>query len=79
MELTREEARAALNDVRAAERSLAVQSQYAFAGPVLILWGVVWVVGNGFSQFAAAGAATWAWCLLDLLGFAGTVAAPKRG
>ena len=78
MALTREEARAALNEVRAAERSLAEQSQYAFAGPILILWGVVWIVGNGFSQFAAAGQATWAWCLLDVFGFAGTVAAARR-
>ncbi|HYP78736.1 MAG TPA: hypothetical protein VEQ17_00490, partial [Steroidobacteraceae bacterium] len=52
MNISREEASAALDSIHEADRKVAQQRSYAYAAPFLILWGVVWALCNGISDVA---------------------------
>jgi hypothetical protein len=52
MNISREEASAALDSIHDANRKVAERRNYADAAPFLILWGVVWVLCNGITDLA---------------------------
>ena len=52
MNISREEASAALDSIHEADRKVAQRRSYAYAAPFLILWGLVWALCNGVSDLA---------------------------
>jgi hypothetical protein len=52
MNISRQEATAALDSINAAGAAVTQRRLYSHAAPFLILWGVIWAVCNSVSQFA---------------------------
>ena len=52
MNISREEASAALDSIHEADRKVAQRRSYAYTAPFLILWGLVWALCNGISDLA---------------------------
>lgn len=57
---TDKDARAALDMVAHSRQRAAEFRDYAIAGPILIAWGLTWIVANLTAQFASL-YAPWAW------------------
>jgi hypothetical protein len=47
------------------------------SGPMVILWGVIWIIGYGRLQFFPD-SIRWLWPALDIIGFAGSVYIGRR-
>ena len=52
MNISREEASAALDSIHDADRKVSERRNYAYTAPFLILWGVVWVLCNAITDLA---------------------------
>lgn len=79
MSISRPEAVAALSDIdRATDRSQTLRGD-RFAGPILMLWGIIWAFG--YAAMGVLPARQWGtcWVGLDLLGFALTAFAARSG
>jgi hypothetical protein len=72
MEVTQRQAKEALQDVDAVSRSIKGKMAYGIAGPILALWGTVWVVCFLLTQFAPQISA-WGWLVGNSLGIAGSL------
>jgi hypothetical protein len=72
MEVTQRQAKEALQDVDAVSRSIKGKMAYGIAGPILVLWGTVWVVCFLLTQFAPQISA-WGWLVGNSLGIAGSL------
>ncbi len=73
MDVTGKQAQEALQDVEAVARSVQGKRAYGIvAGPILILWGVVWIVCFALTHFSPRLAA-WGWLVGDSLGIAGSL------
>lgn len=72
MEMTREEAQQWLGEVNAVAKELRHRLAYGITGPILVLWGVVWMVCFAITHFAPKSAG-WGWLVGDVLGIAGTL------
>jgi len=72
MNISREEASAALDSIHEADRKVAQHRNYAYAAPFLILWGVVWMLCNGISDLAPRWSGR-AWLVGTVVGAAITV------
>ena len=78
MAISREDAAAALREIdRAVDRSNDLRG-YHIAGPVLMVWGIVWLLGYGGMGLLAPSRWGALWLLLDLLGLIGTIAMLRR-
>lgn len=76
--LSKTEAQAALSEIDAVTRRGLTLKGYRHAGPILILWGVIWTAGYMGMAKLAPNYWGWMWLILDLVGFTGTlVATPK--
>ena len=72
MEVTGKEAQAALQDVESVARSVQGKLAYGRAGPILTLWGVVWMVCFALSHFTPQ-IAGWGWLIGDSGGIVGSL------
>jgi hypothetical protein len=72
MNISRQEASAALDSIHEAGAAVNQRRLYASVAPFLILWGLVWAVCNGVSQFWPQWAA-YAWIAGNVTGAAATV------
>jgi hypothetical protein len=79
MNISRTEAEAALSDIEQAAMRTQVHRSYRIAAPILILWGVIWLVAYTLTGLAPAGWWTRVWVPLDLIGIAGTFLLVRRG
>ncbi|MDB6053931.1 MAG: hypothetical protein JWN25_1454 [Verrucomicrobiales bacterium] len=66
MEISKEEASKSLEAIQATNE-LTRMTAARIGGPILITWGVIWVVGFAINQFLPASAGL-GWMILDLLG-----------
>lgn len=73
MGITPGEAREALETVRRVEERTRRAIALAGGGPILMIWGVVWLVGYLGGHFLESAATGWVWLVADLAGLAGTV------
>jgi hypothetical protein len=72
MNITRDEAAAALGEVDAAGHRVRTLRMYAYAAPFLILWGVIWLVANAASDLGRPWGSR-AWIAGSVIGFALTL------
>jgi hypothetical protein len=72
MDVDDKKARDALRDVEAAARSIRGRLAYGIAGPILALWGAVWIVCFALVHFAPR-ISGWGWIIGDALGIAGSI------
>jgi len=78
MNISRTEAEAALSDIEQAAARTCVQRSYRFAAPILILWGVIWVIGYAVLGLKPDRWWSLVWVPLDLIGIAGTLMVVRR-
>ena len=71
MEITQKQAQETLQDVEAVAKDVQAKLFYGPAGPILLVWGVVWIVCFAISHFAPR-IAGWGWTAGDCVGFLGT-------
>jgi hypothetical protein len=71
MPISAQQATDALNDIALAQRRASTLRGYERGAPHFILWGLIWVVGYGLSDFTPnlAGAV---WLVLDVVGMTGS-------
>ena len=67
------EATRALADIEAVKGRMSQLKNYRNAGPYFIIWGFVWLIGDGSIEFAPASITNWIWVGLIILGVAGSV------
>src|SRR5690606_28205286 len=79
MNITPDEAAAALAAIETTAGRTQTRRSYRIAGPVLILWGVIWLAGYGALDFVPRPQWSWLWLALDLAGVAGTIWLVLRG
>lgn len=78
MGMTRNEAAAALSEIeRTAERGQVLRG-YQHAGPILMLWGVIWATGYGLMGVLSEESWGVIWIVLNSLGFLGAVLMHRR-
>jgi len=79
MAITKTEAAEALSEIeRTAGRTQELRG-YRTAGPILMLWGVIWVVGYVATGLLPAERWGLIWIPLDLIGFALTILVHRKG
>jgi len=78
MEVTEKQAQEALQDVESVAKSVQRKLAYGIAGPILVLWGVVWIVCFALTHFAPQ-VAGWGWIVGNSLGIVGSLYIGTRG
>ncbi len=78
MNISRSEAEAALSDIEQAAMRTYTQRSYRIAAPILILWGVIWLIGYVVMGAMTDGRWGMVWLPLDLIGLAGTIMLVRR-
>lgn len=77
MEITAKEACQALQGAESIAKGVREKLLYGFVGPILILWGAVWMVCFAISHFAPH-IAGWGWLIGAGLGDAGSIYIGRR-
>lgn len=72
MEVTEKQAQEALHDVEAVSKSTQGKLAYGIAGPILVLWGMVWIVCFSLTHFAPQ-VSGWGWLVGNSLGIVGSL------
>ena len=72
MEVTQRQAQEALKDIEVVSRNIRGKVAYGVAGPIMVLWGIVWIVCFSLTQFAPQ-IAKWAWLVGNVLGIVGSL------
>jgi hypothetical protein len=72
MEVTGKQAQEVLQDVDSVARSVQGKLAYGIAGPILVLWGAVWMVCFSISHFLPE-VSGWAWVAGNGLGIGGSL------
>lgn len=72
MKVTEGQAQEALREVEAVAKSTQGQLAYGTVGPILILWGIIWIVCFSLTQFAPRSAG-WGWLAGNCVGVLGTL------
>ena len=78
MRITPDEAAAALSDIDATTSRLGARRGYHVAGPILMLWGVVWLCCYSAMGFLEPEQWGWPWLVGDAIGILGTVLLASR-
>ncbi|MGA7777195.1 MAG: hypothetical protein WCA85_05730 [Paraburkholderia sp.] len=78
MALSSEQASQALRDLEAVSQRSGQLYRYQRTAPMLMLWGVIWIIGFGATQLAPA-SAPWLWIVLDVVGVLGCIYLGKHG
>lgn len=71
--VSKQEAQAALSQIEDVTRRGMTLRGYRHAGPILMLWGVIWAVGYMGMAKLAPNYWGWLWLGLDMIGFTGTL------
>jgi len=79
MVISREEASAALSAIDQTTGRSQTLRAYGAAGPIAMMWGVIWVLGYGAMALTPDHRWAWVWLPLDLAGFAITMWLVQRG
>ena len=79
MGISRSEAASALTDIDSTAGRSRLLKSYHVAGPILMLWGVIWAIG--YSGMGLLPAEQWnmIWLPLDVLGVVATILLSRRG
>lgn len=79
MAISRTEAASALTDIEQTTGRSRVLKGYQIAGPIVMVWGVVWILG--YAAMGLSPAERWGavWLVLDVIGVAATVWLSRRG
>lgn len=79
MNISKSEAEAALSDIEQAALHTHTRRRYRIVAPILVLWGVIWLIG--YIALGARSDGSWnlIWLPLDLIGFIGTMVLIRRG
>lgn len=72
MEVTGKQAQEALQDVESVVKGIQRRLTYGIAGPILALWGVVWIVCFALTHFAPH-ISGWGWIVGNSLGLVGSL------
>jgi hypothetical protein len=72
MEVDAKQALESLQEVDSVGKGLVSKLAYGMAGPILIVWGAVWLVCFGITQFVPS-MSGWAWLAGDIIGIAGSL------
>ncbi len=72
MEVTEKQAQEALRDVESVAKGVQGTLAYGVAGPILVLWGGVWMVCFSLVHFAPQ-LAGWGWLIGNSVGIAGSL------
>ena len=75
--LDRDEAARALQEIQDVRGRTVTWNRYRETGPYLVLWGLVWLVANGITEFLPAFSGI-GWLVLIGLGSAGSIALVSR-
>lgn len=78
MNITRDEAAAALADIDGATGQIHVRRVYHVAGPILMLWGVVWLCCYSAMGLLPPEQWGWSWLVGDVIGIVGTILLSSR-
>ena len=73
-----QEATRALADIEAVKGRMSELKYYRNAAPYFILWGFVWLVGDGAIELTPVSTANWIWIGLIILGVAGSIVIGAR-
>lgn len=78
MDISRDDAAQALSDIASAQGRSHLLAGYHIAGPILILWGVIWAVA--YTGMGVLPATEWGyvWGPADLVGILGTILLSRR-
>ncbi|HVZ29789.1 MAG TPA: hypothetical protein VG839_05310 [Asticcacaulis sp.] len=79
MNITKDEAARALSEIAQAEGRSHALFGYRIAGPIFVVWGVIWVIC--YAAMAVVPPQKWGlvWLPADIIGFAATIAIAGRG
>jgi hypothetical protein len=78
MTLSSKQASQALREVEAVSHRSGQLYHYQRFAPMLVLWGVIWLIGFGTTNFFPAWAA-WLWTALDVIGIGGCIYLGVKG
>jgi hypothetical protein len=73
MGMTRNEAAAALSDIERTTERGQVLAGYRIAGPILMMWGLIWAAGYVAMGFLPVERWGLTWIVLDVIGLAGSL------
>ena len=79
MGISRTEAASALTDIESTTGRSHQMRGYRIAGPILMIWGLIWIAGYLTLALAPPGHASLVWLPLDVLGVAATILLARRG
>lgn len=79
MGISKSEAASALTDIESAARRSGLLKGYHVAGPILMVWGVIWALG--YSGMGLLPSEQWGliWLVLDVVGIATTILLSRSG
>ena len=79
MGISKTEAASALTDIESTARRSGLLKGYNVAGPILMVWGVIWVLG--YSGMGLLPPQRWGliWLVLDVVGVAATILLSRTG
>jgi hypothetical protein len=79
MSISKSEAASALTDIESTAGRSRLLKGYHVAGPILMVWGVVWAVG--YSAMGLTEPERWGlvWLVLDVIGIVATIVLGRRG
>jgi uncharacterized membrane protein len=78
MALSSEQASQVLREVAAVSHRSGQLYRYQRFAPMLVLWGVIWLIGFSMTNFFPA-RASWLWIALDVIGVAGCIYLGGKG
>ena len=78
MDISRDDAAQALSDIASARGRSHLLAGYHIAGPILILWGVVWAVAYTGMGVLPTNEWAYVWAPADLVGMLGTILLSRR-
>lgn len=79
MTISKTDAEAALQDIARTTGRSHTHRGYRIAGPILILWGVIWLAGYGAMGVLPPAQWGWLWLVLDGIGIPATIVLAALG
>jgi len=79
MDISRDDAAQALSDIASAQGRSRTLAAYGIAGPILIVWGVVWLVAYTGMGLSSPNLWVYIWLPADIVGALATIVLSQRG